>query len=165
MATAKLKTIEGKQVSTFLSGNMYYFRYLAEPTNVYFDRFPLIFVIRKRGRLIEGINFHYINYKYRTQLFEEMKVFFDEAEITEDTRLRVKSFRQILLTARKYKFAKVALHKYNMNSVRSKIIKISPTVWDRVILEDAEKFVTGSGGRMNSEKVFRESLIKSRETR
>ena len=166
MATkARLKTIEGTQVYNFLAGNMYYFRYLAEPTNVYFDRFPLIFVTKRRGRLIEGINFHYINLKHRTELFELMKPFFDSDEIEEDTRLRVKSFRKMILESRKFRHARVAFHRYSLDNVRSKIIKISPIIWDNIILEQAEKFVTGAGGRMNSEKVFRESLIKSRGRR
>ena len=158
----RLNKIEGQKVSAFLSGRMYYFRYLAEPTNAYFDRFPLIFVTKKRGRLLEGINFHYINLKYRTELFELMRPFFDTDEIEENTRLRVKSFRKLILESRKFRHARVALHRYKIENVRSKIIMLSPASWNSVILEDAEKFVTGAGGRMNVKKVFRDSLIKSK---
>ena len=158
----KLNKIEGQKVSAFLSGRMYYFRYLAEPTNVYFDRFPLIFVTKKRGRLLEGINFHYINLKYRTQLFELMRPFFDTDEIEENTRLRVKSFRKIILESTKFRHAKVALHRYRIENVRSKILMLSPSSWDSVILKESERFVSGTGKTMNSKIIFRESLIKSR---
>ena len=158
----KLNTIEGQRANVILSGNMYYFKYLAEPTNIYYDRFPLIFVVRKRGRLLEGINFHYMQMKYRTELLDTMTPFFDEDELSEDTRLRVKTFRQIVLTARKFRFAKASYHRYRLENIRSKIIKISPTSWHSAILEEAEKFVTSTGGKKITQKVHRETLLKTR---
>ena len=140
ITTTKLNIIEGERVNRILSGNMYYFKYLAEPTNPYYDRFPLIFVVKKRGQLFEGINFHYMHLKYRTQLLDDIRPFFDEKDLSVDTRLRVKAFRQIILTSRKYRFARAVYHRYRQENIRSKIIKISPLSWDTAILEEAEKF-------------------------
>ena len=117
---SKLKQIEGTKVSTLYSGNMYFYRYLAQPTNILFDMYPLIFMIRKRGMLWEGINFHYIPVKYRLPLFEDMKMYFDDDELQEDTRLRVRAFRYLILSQRKYRFAKIALHRYVQSGIRSK---------------------------------------------
>ena len=158
----QLNTIEGERSNVILSGQMYYFKYIAEPINIYYDKFPLIFVIRKRGRLIEGINFHYMAIKYRTRLLEDTKPFFDSDEITEDTRLRVKAYRQIILTTRKYRFARAAIHRYRMENIRSKIIRISPTSWNTAVLQKAEKFVMGAGGKKESQRVFRETLLKTK---
>ena len=158
----KLNAIEGERANVILSGNMYYFKYLAEPTNLYYDRFPLVFIIRKRGRLLEGINFHYMHLKYRTELLDTMKPFFDEDVLSEDTRLKIKTFRQIILTARKFRFAKAVLHRYRLENIRSKIIKISPTSWHTAILQEAQKFVMGVGGKKPSAKVYRETLLKTR---
>ena len=161
----KLNTIEGQRANVILSGNMYYFRYRAEPTNIYYDRFPLIFVVRKRGRLLEGINFHYMHMKYRTELLDIMTPFFDEDELSEDTRLRVKTFRQLVLTSRKFRFAKASFHRYRLENIRSKIIKISPTSWHTAILEEAEKFITPSNKKKESLKIYRETLLKTRRKR
>ena len=161
----KLNAIEGERANVILSGNMYYFKYLAEPTNLYYDRFPLVFIIKKRGRLLEGINFHYMHLKYRTELLDTMKPFFDEDVLSEDTRLKIKTFRQIILTARKFRFAKAVLHRYRLENIRSKIIKISPTSWHTAILQEAEKFVMGVGGKKPSAKVYRETLLKTRGKR
>ena len=160
--TAKLNIIEGIQISALYSGNMYFYKYKAEPTNILYDRFPLIFMIRKRGQLFEGINFHYIPVKWRMPLFEDMKIFFDSDEIQEDTRLRVKAFRNIILTNMKYRFAKVAIRRYRKENIRSKILMIPPTEWEKTILQPAEMFIAGTGKRINKKKVFLESLIKSR---
>ena len=160
--TAKLNIIEGEKVSTLFSGNMYFYMYEAEPTNILYDKFPLIFMIRKKGQVFEGINFHYIPVKWRMPLFEDMRKFFDSDEIQEDTRLRVRSFRNIILTNMKYRFAKVAIHRYRTENIRSKVLRIPPKEWEKTILQPAEMFIAGTGKRINKKKVFLESLIKSR---
>ena len=159
----KLNIIEGIQVSSLISGNMYFYKYLAEPTNILFDRFPLIFMIRKKGMLFEGINFHYIPVKWRMPLFEDMKIFFDSDEIEDDTRLRVKAFRNLIMTNRKYRFAKIALHRYRKSHIRSKMIMIPPTEWQKAILQPAEKFVTGNLQKLSKRMIHKESLIRSRK--
>lgn len=163
--TVEINKIQGERVNVIFSGNMYYFKYEAEPRNLYFDRFPLVFVLRKRGRLFEGINFHYMYDKYRTDILENMKSFLDEDELSEDTRLRVKAYRQLILTSRKYRFAKAAFHRYRMENIRSKIIKISPLSWKDIILKEAEKFMLSAGGKKTSAKVHRETLLKVRGKR
>ena len=161
----QLNTISGERTNRILSGQMYYFKYLAEPTNPYYDRFPLIFVVRKRGPLLEGFNFHYMHLKYRTQLLKDVSPFFDEKDLSADTRLRVTALRQIILTSMKYRFARAAYHRYRLENIRSKIIKISPLSWKSAILEDAEKFYTGDGKVKKSAKVFRETYLKTRGKR
>ena len=164
MATkAKLNIIEGYRASSLVSGNMYFYKYQAEPTNILFDRFPLIFMIRKRGTLFEGINFHYIPVKWRMPLFEDMRKFFDSDEIADDTRLRVRAFRKLIMTNRKYRFAKIGLHRYQRNNVRSRMILIPPTEWEKAILQPAEKFVTGNLQKLSTRIIHKESLIKSRK--
>ena len=164
MATkAKLNIIEGNQVTSLVSGNMYFYKYQAEPTNILFDRFPLIFMIRKKGILFEGINFHYIPVKWRMPLFDNMKRFFDSDEIADDTRLRVRAFRNLIMTNHKYRFAKIALHRYRKNHIRSKMIMIPPTEWEKAILQPAERFVTGNLQKLSTRIIHRESLIKSRK--
>ena len=163
MATkAKLNIIEGNQVTSLVSGNMYFYKYQAEPTNILFDRFPLIFMIRKKGILFEGINFHYIPVKWRMPLFEDMKRFFDSDEIADDTRLRVRAFRKLIMTNMKYRFAKVSLKRYKRENIRSKMIMIPPTEWEKAILQPAEMFVNGNFKRLNTKVIHRQSLIKSR---
>ena len=160
--TTKLNIIQGEKVATLFSGNMYFYKYKAEPTEILYDRFPLIFMIRKKGQVFEGINFHYIPVKWRMPLFENMRKFFDSDELQEDTRLRVKAFRNIILTNMKYRFARIAIHRYQMNNIRSKVLRIPPAEWEKTILQPAEMFIAGTGKRINKKTVFLESLIKSR---
>ena len=158
----ELNKIQGERVNQIISGNMYYFKYEAEPRNLYFDRFPLVFVLRKRGNLFEGVNFHYLHNKYRENIIGNMKDFLDEDELSEDTRLKVKKYRQMLLTSKELRFAKAAFHRYRLDHIRSKIIKISPLSWKDIILKEAEKFILSAGGMKTTAKVHRETLLKIR---
>ena len=111
--------------------------------------------------LWEGINFHYIPVKYRLPLFEDMKMYFDDDELQEDTRLRVRAFRYLILSERKYRFAKIALHRYVQSGIRSKVLRIPPTEWEKAIMQPGERFLSGNLQVLNRKIVHRQSLIES----
>lgn len=159
---AKLKTIEGTSVAGLRSGNMYFFRYEAEPTVPIYDAWPLIFMIRKKGMLIEGINFHYMGIERRNKLLNEMKPFFNTDLIESDTRLLVRRFRQLLLVSRKLRDAKVGLHRYKINNIRSKIILVDPRNWASAIKEPVQKFISSSGGKKNARGIWKQTLRQSK---
>ena len=159
---AKLKGIEGKGVGTLLAGNMYFYKYIAEDENDFYDMFPLVFILKVRGKLIEGINFHYLDIKRRIALFDLILPFVDSDVIEKDSRLRVKTFRKIILTSKKYRDAKVIIHRYKRSNIRSAILKIDPTKWKLVLKEELELFKIPKGGKLPSPKVWRKTLIESR---
>lgn len=161
---AKLKTIEGITVTELRSGHMYFYRYRAEPTVPVYDEFPLIFMIRKRGVLIEGINFHYMDIKRRMNLLNEMKPFFNTKNLVEsDTRLLVRRFRSLLLVSRKLRDAKIALHRYRIPNMISKVIRVKPENWEFAIKEPVQKFISSSGGRKASAGIWRKTLRQSKK--
>ena len=68
MAKIRWSNIEGQQVSQFYLGDMYQFEYETELADVYFDAFPLVFVLRRNmknrttgEKYFEGFNFHVID--------------------------------------------------------------------------------------------------------
>ena len=161
---AKLKTIEGVSVNGLLSGHMYFYRYRAEPAVPIYDEFPLIFMIRKRGVVIEGINFHYMGIERRTNLLNEMKPFFSKKNLIEsDTRLIVRRFRDLLLVSRKLRDAKIALHRYRIPNIISKVIRVEPSNWEYAIKQPVQKFITSSGSKKASGSVWRKTLRQSKK--
>ncbi len=170
----KLFTTYGKKVNFLFPGQMYYFKYQAEPTELYYDRFPLIFLIRKKGRLLEGINFHYMKIINRLVLLERMKPFFEDEDIIdfnqdetgEDTRVRIKAFRQLVYTSKRFSFARATIHRYKMNNIRSKVLRILPEDWKETATEfriSSRQFVTNDGGFKPINTIFRETYLKTRE--
>jgi hypothetical protein len=162
---AKLKSIEGSVVTKLLSGNMYFYRYSAETLTPFYDEYPLIFMIRKKGSLIEGINFHYMGVARRRALLNEMKPFFNTDVIESDTRLLVRRFRNLLLVTRKLRDAKIALHRYKINNIRSKIIMVEPENWEYAIREPTQKFITNSGNRQTQRNIWKRTNIQAKRTR
>jgi len=160
---ASLNKITGERVSILKPGSMYHYKYIADPKEKYFDRFPLVFVIQRKGQLVEGINFHYLDITRRLSLFTLMKRYFTTLDIEEETLLNARPFKKILLSSRKYRNAKVSYRRYLTPRIASKIIKVNPTEWENAIRLPTEKFIIGTGGKYNKAQVWKTTLIKSRK--
>lgn len=159
---SKIRGIEGFTTSKIIAGNMYYFKYKAQTPDIVYDTYPLIFVTKRRGTLIEGINFHYFDIKTRMIIFDHLDPFFSTSSIESDTRLLVKSYRNLIMTSRKFRFAKITFHRYQLKRIRSQILRIPPTKWKTVIPMESEYFKTSAGKVIKSNIIFKESLLKSR---
>jgi len=83
-------------------------------------------------------------------------------KIPNDTILRAKEFKRVMFKVRKYRLARIAYRRYSLDKIRSKIVKILPQQWYDAIVETPQRFFTGSGGRMKGQRVWRESIIKTR---
>jgi hypothetical protein len=87
---AILREIQGEATSRLLSGKMYLYKYQAE--SGLYNKFPLIFMLRKSGSLFEGIDFHYIDIGRRIELYENMKPFFLRKVLQKKLYYLLKSF-------------------------------------------------------------------------
>ena len=159
---ATLRKIKGKITSQLISGKMYFYKYKATETE-YYNMFPLIFMLRKRGDLFEGIDFHYLDPERRITLFENMKPYFSTKDITEKTILFVKKFRIIIQRSKIFKSAKVSFRKYKKENIKSTIIEINPNDWLLSLQQPAEMFITSKGNRITSMSVWKETLKLQRK--
>ena len=159
---ATLRKINGKTTTRLISGKMYFYRYKATETE-YYNKFPLIFMLRKRGNLFEGIDFHYLDLKRRIELFENMKPYFSTKGITEKTILFVKKFRIIIQRSKIFKSAKVSFRKYKKENIKSSIIEVNPNDWLLALQQPAEKFITLEGKKIISISVWKETLKLQRK--
>jgi hypothetical protein len=155
------KTIEGDKVANLQSGNMYFYKYEPlTPVYTWYDKYPLVFITRKRGNSIEGINFHYLSIPYRHMLYDALIPFFNNKEFTKDTRLNVKTIRMVLFQSAKYRFAKPTFHRYFQTGVRSQIIKVEPKNWKSVLSEKVEMFFDKKGKKINELVIHKDSFRK-----
>ena len=161
MAT-KIKTY-GVQTARMLSGNMYFYRYSAEDGNEFYDAFPLIFMLRKRGNIFEGINFHYLNLTRRRELFDQVIKFMDTPSIEENSRILVKSYRKIIMMSRSYILGKITLHRYKRSNITSRITRISPENWSDAISSPSERFLIPNGGILSSSRIWRKTFQRIRD--
>ena len=92
--TARGLIRQGKATSRPKFGIMNLFGYKAttygEPFGVkYYDRFPLIIPFEQRGGRFWGINFHYLPYGLRVQVFKNILRFATDKNMDENTMLSV----------------------------------------------------------------------------
>ena len=85
----------------------------------YYDRFPLIIPTDQRGSRFWGINFHYLPYGLRVQLFRRMLSFASDTNFDEKTTINV-SFRQISGIAA----VRPAIKSYLLSQVQSAFLNI-----------------------------------------
>ena len=159
---AILRQIKGKVTAQLLPGKMYIYKYEASSEPKYYNKFPLVFMLRKRKGLYEAIDLHYLAPKHRIKLFENMKPFFSEG-IDGTTILLAKKFEKIIFISKKFKGAKVAFRKYKKGNIKSKIIEVDPSNWLSALEQKAEMFFTSEGKKVSSMLVWKNSLVKLRQ--
>ena len=154
----------GTRTGNIKLGRMYFFRYDAEGTasgrgvdikkgNVY-DAFPLIFLLTETPESFEGINFHYMVPTERIKLLGRMFEYLNSENFDNRTKLFSSKFKKTIKENSLFRFARVCYRVYNPGRVASKIIQVHPMDWELAITVPTEKFVTPSGGRVASKKIW-----------
>jgi len=122
-----------------IMGHLYFFEYEAKMKYLpYYDRFPLVYVLRSTGDHIIGANLHYIEPKKRIPIINKLK-------------------------QGKIEIPKVCIHKYINDHVKSLFVDLASLEWETCILLPVEDFVTTSGsGKMpyNRQLVWNETNDK-----
>ena len=157
---ANIKTIKGDVIRRILSAKFYFFKYITEKPNEFYNMYPLVFSLGKVNKnLFQGIDFHYIAPKQRIVLLEDLRNI-TPSLVKSPVRFAAE-FRKLMVKVRKYKLAKVAFKRYNIDSIiAGKIIRIKPEDWDQAILEPVERFINYQGNKISSKKIWKETLIE-----
>ena len=155
---ANIKTIQGDVIRRILSAKFYFFKYITEKPNVYYNMYPLVFSLGKvNSNLFQGIDFHYLPPKQRTALLEDLRNI-TPSLVKSPVRFAAE-FRKLMVKVRKYRPAKVAFKRYNIESIiAGKIIRIKPEDWDEAIQEPVERFINPKGQKVSSKKIWKEML-------
>lgn len=106
-----------------IMGHLYFFEYEAKMKYLpYYDKFPLVYVLRSTGDYIIGANLHYIEPKKRIPVINKLK----------EGRIDI---------------PKVCIHKYINDHVKSLFVDLIENEWETCILLPVEDFVKTSGSR------------------
>jgi hypothetical protein len=144
-------------------GRMYFFKYIPSAPDDYYDMYPLVFVVRRKKTFFDGINYHHLGLKRRMFLYDNMRSFFTDDPLEDDSGLLYKTFRRQLFNKRKLKAAEISFRQYKVMRVRSKLIEIDPTDWERTLLISSELFKSAKRKKLTSNPIWKmnERLIKS----
>lgn len=138
--------------SRMMPGNMYMYYYdpKHKETLPYYDRFPLVFPIKKVEGGFLGINMHYLPLQYRAKLMDGLYDTVTNERYDETTRLRISY--QLLDSAAKFRYFKPAIKHYLTDHLKSRFIYVYPSEWDIALFLPLERFE-----KANKQKVWSES--------
>jgi hypothetical protein len=141
--------------SRIMYGKMYCFYYDPKTKQElpYYDRFPLVFPIKKAKGGFLGINLHYLPPAYRAKLMDALWDLANNEKMNNTTRLML-SYR-ILSSAAKLKAFRPCIKHYLFDHVETKFINIDACEWNVAIFLPVERFT-----KATKEKVWRDSLGK-----
>ena len=158
MAKEQINTVAGTRITRVYSAKFYYFKYVTEERNKWFNVFPLVFSLGKRGNIIQGLDFHYIPPNMRIPLLTMLRNL--QPNLTKQPVAFARYFNKLMWTQRKWKPAQACFKKYTLDNIRGgKIIRIAPKDWDEVLLRPKiDKFVTQKGSKVASGRVWKDSI-------
>lgn len=138
---AQLKDVDRLAIKPLL-GRMYMFLYDPKLKDElpYYDRFPLVFVIRHYKDGFLGLNLHYLSPRHRLKLFAALLDFLNNDRYDARTRLRL-TWR-VLSNFSKSEYAKVCVKRYLYDHLKSKFVTVPPDEWEIAVLLPSEKFKT-----------------------
>lgn len=121
-------------------GFMYLFVYdpKLKKTLPYYDKFPLVFPIQFYTDGFLGINLHYLGYKSRLMLFNELLTVINKPQTDPRARLAL-AYRSLRSMAR-FKSFKPCLKRYLDKHVMSNYIKIEAPDWETALFLPVENF-------------------------
>lgn len=135
-----------------MTGSMYMFYYDAKhkATLPYFDRFPLVFPIKKTPNGFIGINLHYLPLQYRAKLMDALYDVSNNNRYDESTRLKLNY--NILNGAARFRYFKPCVKRYLTTQMKSRFLYVYPSEWDIALFLPLERFEGAS-----KTKVFADS--------
>ena len=115
-------------------GRMYFFWY--DPKNKQtlpiYDRFPLVFPIERYPDGFLGLNMHYLSFRERKYLLDQLMKYRSNAKMNETTRLRLTY--DLLASAKKTSATmRPCIKRYLYTQVRSQFVEITADEWDKAL--------------------------------
>ena len=111
-------------------GQMYLFRYepIGRQKLKYYDRFPLTIVVDVYRDGFLALNLHYLPIKLRIALLNKLAYFLNSHNYELTAKFKQLTYKNLIPFVR-FREALPALHRYNVNNFRSRVVKIFPDEW------------------------------------
>ncbi len=136
-------------------GHFYLFRYdpKTKDTLPYYDRFPVVLILKRERTGFTGLNLHYLPYAYRAVLMDQLY----ELQTGEDELARIRVTYNILSSTSRFRFFKPCFKHYLNNHMQSRLVHIDVSEWDIGLFLPLQRFA-----KKNEQTVHRDSIRKIR---
>jgi hypothetical protein len=114
-------------------GRMYLFFYSPKTaaTLPYYDRFPVIFLMKIEREYFQGLNLHYLPLDIRQDFFTRIQERKNKSVYDKQTYLRLDY--DYLKSFRKYRAFKPCFKQYSLSNVRGRIVNVPSSEWEIVM--------------------------------
>lgn len=138
----------GTVVGNVKPGNLYMFFYdpKTKDTLPYYDAFPLVFPFQKTENGFMGLNMHYLSYRFRVVLLDNLLKFKNTKGLDETTKLRYSW--QMIKGISKHKLAEHCVKSYLTDHLVTQMKMISPTDWTTAMMLPVESFKKASASEV-----------------
>jgi hypothetical protein len=138
----------GTKVQTVKPGNLYMFFYdpKHKQTLPHYDTFPLVFPFEKTENGFLGLNMHYLSYKFRIVLLDNLLKFKSTDTIDETTRLRYSW--NMLKGISRHRLVEPCVKHYLSDHIKTQIKLVSPTDWTTAMMLPVESFQKASANQV-----------------
>jgi len=133
-------------------GFLYFFLYDPKfaQTLPYYDQFPFVLVLDRSPGSILGLNFHYLDYRYRAMLFDALYSHRENRHgqrkiaAADELRMRLRVTYDILQMSSRYKMFKPCIKRYLFEHIKSPLLKVGASEWDVALFMPVESFAKAS---------------------
>lgn len=134
----------GTYIGSIRPGNLYMFFYDPKTKDKlpYYDRFPMVFPFSKTENGFIGLNLHYLSYRFRIILLDNLLKFKNSKGLDETTRLKL-SWNLIQGIA-KHSLAQPCVKSYLSDHMMTQLKIITPTEWTSALMMPVESFAKAS---------------------
>lgn len=141
---ARMYQNSGSYVSSVKPGNMYMFFYdpKTKDTLPYYDSFPLVFPFAKTPNGFMGLNLHYLSYRFRIVLLDNLLKFKNTKGLDETTKLRLSW--DLLKGISKHRLVEPCVKSYLTDHLVTQLKLVSPTDWTTALMMPVESFKKAS---------------------
>lgn len=121
---------------------MYFYDPKTKETLPYYDRFPLIIMVKKEKNGFTGLNLHYLPPVLRAKFFDNLTEFTNNKKYDESTRFRLTY--NFLKSSTKMDLFKPCFKRYLTSQITTRITEVPATEWEVALFLPTDKFVKNS---------------------
>ena len=137
---ARMYQHSGTYTTNVKPGNLYMFFYDPKTKDKlpYYDTFPLVFPFAKTENGFMGLNLHYLSYRFRIVLLDNLLKFKNTKGIDETTRLKLSW--NLLQGISKHRLVEPCVKSYLTDHLVTQMKIITPTDWTTALMMPVESF-------------------------
>ena len=149
-----------REPSQLKMGGMYMFFYDAKWKDKlpYFDKFPCIFIFNIAKDRFWGLNLHYLDYRARAILMDELYSIENNSRLTKNKKLEISWDK--LKTFANFAFVKPTVHCYLFSQMKSRLVNIPYEEWNMAAFLPVQTFVATGGKGLSAATVWNDSWKK-----